>query len=175
MESAQGSEFSEVELVARDAEVFDDVGNDTARHVARMPGERDQSVRSEGVGVVAMTARSAQEFAANFAESSLQLTAVPRGVFAHGSGGEDKFVAESRWNGSPGFEQRLQMGFGGPLEAERGFAAVAPVRMAAGQQRRFGDPNAVLILSQLHLRERNNHCAPTIARSAFRVKEVSDA
>jgi hypothetical protein len=42
------SEFPEVEVVAADAEVLDDVGDDAARHVARMPRERDEAVGTEG-------------------------------------------------------------------------------------------------------------------------------
>lgn len=46
--SERGSEFLEVEIVAADAEVFDDAGNDAAGHVARMPRKRDEAVRAEG-------------------------------------------------------------------------------------------------------------------------------
>lgn len=100
-----GSKFPEVELIAGDAEVFDNVGNDPARHVARMPGEGDQAVGTKRIGVMPMTTRSAQKFTTDFAESPLQLTAVPRGVLAHRSGGEDEFVAEGGRDGAAGFEQ----------------------------------------------------------------------
>jgi hypothetical protein len=53
------SELPEVELVAGDAEVFDDVRNDTARHVARMPGKCDEPIRAKRIGVVPVTAGAA--------------------------------------------------------------------------------------------------------------------
>jgi hypothetical protein len=112
------SEFPEVELVAGDAEVFNDVRDDAARDVTRMPGKGDETIGTKRIGVMPVTARGAEQFAADFAESPFQLTAVVGRVFAHGSGGEDEFVAESRRNGAAGFEQRFQMDFGGLLEAE---------------------------------------------------------
>ena len=45
--SERGSEFLEVEVVAADAEILNDVGDDAARHVSRMPRKRDESVRTE--------------------------------------------------------------------------------------------------------------------------------
>jgi hypothetical protein len=44
----RGSESLEVKVVAADAEVFDDVGDDAAGHVARMPRKRDEAVGAEG-------------------------------------------------------------------------------------------------------------------------------
>jgi len=46
---AGGLEFPEVEVVAAQAEVFDDVGNDAARHVAGMPREGDETVGLKGI------------------------------------------------------------------------------------------------------------------------------
>jgi hypothetical protein len=36
-----------------------------------------------------------KEFAANLTQMTVQLAAVPGGIFAHRSGGENEFVAES--------------------------------------------------------------------------------
>jgi hypothetical protein len=49
------------------------------------------------------------------------------------------------------------MRFGRLLETQGGFASVTTLRMTTGQQLRFGDPDAVFILTNLHFRERNNH------------------
>jgi hypothetical protein len=43
------------------------------------------------------------------------------------------------------------------------------------QQRRFGNPHAVFILSQLHFGERNNHGAATLTRPPTFVKRTFDA
>ena len=50
------------------------------------------------------------------------------------SGGEDKFIAEGFGNRTSGFKQCFEMFFGGLLKAQRGFAAVASMRVTAGQQ-----------------------------------------
>jgi hypothetical protein len=42
------------------------------------------------------------------------------------------------------------MRLGGLLKTKGGFAPVAPVRVTARQQRRFGNPHAVFILANLH-------------------------
>lgn len=51
----------------------------------------------------------AEEFAANLTQTTVKLAAVPGGIFAHRSGGENEFVAESSGDGAPGFEQGFQM------------------------------------------------------------------
>jgi hypothetical protein len=171
----RGSEFPEVELIAGDAEVFDNVRNDTARHIARMPREGDEPVGTKRIGVMPVTASGTKKLTTDFTKSPLQLAAIPRGVFAHRSGGENKFVAESHGDRAARFEQCFQMSLGGLLKAEGGFAPVAPVRVAAGQERRFGNPNAVLVLTDLHFREWNDHSAATIARRTSGVKGAFDA
>jgi hypothetical protein len=168
----RGSEFSEVELIPGDAEVLDDVGDDTARDITRMPREGDQAIGPKWIRVMPMAARGAKEFTADFTEAPLQLPAVPSGVLAHGSGGEHEFVAEGWRDGPSGFEQCFQMGLGGLLETERGFAPVAPVRVTAGEQVGLGDPHAVLIPTQLHFREWNDHIAATLTRPAAAVKRA---
>lgn len=181
-----GSEFPEIEFIPRDAEVFDNVRSDAARHIARMPRESDQAVGTKRIRVMPVTEDALhltldpsphpmrRGRTTDFAESPLQLAAVPRGVFGHGSGGENKFVAESRRNGASGFEQRFQVSFGGLLKAKRDFAAVTPVRVAAGQQAGLGYPDAVLIPPDLHFREWNDHNATTVTRRASGVKRAFD-
>jgi len=71
------SKSFEVEFVPADAEVFDDVGDDPAGHVAGMPCEGDKAVGAERVGIMAMAAGSAEKFAADFLEAAFQLPAVP--------------------------------------------------------------------------------------------------
>lgn len=121
-----------------------------------------------------VAACGANKFTTDFAESPSQPAAVPGGIFAHRSGGEYELVAEGGGDGPPGFEQRFQMNFSGLLETERGFAAVAPVRVTAGEQIGFGNPHAVFISTELHFREWNNHSAVTIARRASGVKRTFD-
>ena len=68
-----GLELAEVELVASDAEVFDDIRDDAAGHIAGMPGKGDEPVGSERIGVVPVAARCAEQFAADFPEPPLGL------------------------------------------------------------------------------------------------------
>jgi hypothetical protein len=118
--------------------------------------------------------RSAKEFAADLTETTVKLTAVPSGIFAHGSGGEDEFVAEGRRDGTAGFEQCLQMRLGGLLESRGGFAPVMSMRVAAGQQGGFRNPHAVFILTQLHFGKWNNHGGLTAACFLPGVKKRTD-
>ena len=113
-------------------------------------------------------------FAAKLAETPLQLPAVEGGILAHGSGGEDELVAECRWNGAPGFQQRFEMGLGGLLEPEQRFAPVVSMRVTARQQAGFGNPHAVFVLTEPHFRKRNNHRAETVTRSVSGVKRTFD-
>lgn len=169
------SESSEVEFVPGDAKVFDNVGDDATRDIARMPGKGDEPVGTKRIGVVPVTAGAAQMLAPNFAQPPLQLAAVVRGIFPHGSGGEDEFVAKGGGDGTPGFQQRFQMNFGGLLKAEKSFAPVASVRVASRQQGGLGNPHAVFILPDLDSCEWNNHGAETLTRDAVGVKRAFDA
>jgi hypothetical protein len=47
--------------------------------------------------------------------------------------------------------------------------------VATGKQRRFGNPHAVFVLSQLHFGERNNHGPATVTRLPTVVKRTFDA
>ena len=71
-----GLELAEVEFVASDAEVFDDVRDDATWHIAGMPGKGDEPVGSERIGVVPVAARRAEHFAADFPGPPLQLATV---------------------------------------------------------------------------------------------------
>lgn len=73
------------------------------------------------------------------------------------SGGENKFVAEGFGNRTARFQQCFEMIFRGLLKSQGRFAAVAPMRVAAGQQRRFGNPNAVFVPPEIYFRQWNNH------------------
>jgi hypothetical protein len=158
----RGSELFEIEVIAAETKVVADVGNDAARNIARMPGEGDEPVGPEGIRVdslapahsvlsdlrfqripfaasqsgssMPVAAGGAEQFAADCAQSPLQLAAVPGRIFAHGSGGEDEFVAEGRRDGAAGVHQRLKMRLGRLLETQRGFAPIPSMRVAAGQQ-----------------------------------------
>ena len=118
-----------------------------------------------------VTAHVAKMFTTDFTPATFQLAAVECGVFAHGSGGENKLVAESGWDGASGLKQRFQMRFGGLLKTKGGFAPVAPMCVTTGQQRRFGDPYTVFIPTELHFRERNNHDGHKLTCSIPDVKE----
>jgi hypothetical protein len=63
--------LAEVELVASDAEVFNDVGDDAAWHIAWMPGKGDEPVGLERIGVMPVATRRAEQFAADFPEPPL--------------------------------------------------------------------------------------------------------
>jgi hypothetical protein len=110
------------------------------------------------IRVVPVATRCTEEFTSNLPQPAFQLAAVVRRILAHGSGGQDEFVAKCRRNWTASFQQRFQMGFGGLLKAEQRFAPVAAVCMAARQEIGLGNPNAIFVLSELHLGEWNNHC-----------------
>ena len=63
------------------------------------------------------------------------------------------------------------MRLGSLLESQSGFATVAPVRMAAGQQGGLGNPHPVFILTKLHFREWNDHNGHKVTCLALDVKE----
>ena len=99
-----GLELAEVEFVASDAEVFDDVRDDAAWHIAGVPGKGDEPLGSERIRVVPVAARRAEQFAADFPEPPLQLATVVGRVPPHGSGGKDELVAERRRDGTASFQ-----------------------------------------------------------------------
>ncbi len=167
---APRSELAEIELIAGDAEVFDDVSNNATRYIAGMPCKRDEPVGLERIGIVPVAARCTEQFATDFPQATLQLPAVVGRIFTHDSGGEDEFVAESRRNGAAGFQQCFQMDFRGLLKAEQRLAPVASVCMTAGQEVGLGNPHAVFILPELYFGEWNNHCVKTLSQPTAVVK-----
>ena len=78
-----GLKLLKKEILPRNPEILNDIGDDSSRHVSRMPGERDQPVRLEWVGVMVMTAGGANQPAAQFAETAFQLAAVASWILAH--------------------------------------------------------------------------------------------
>ena len=87
------------------------------------------------------------------------------------SGGENKFIAEGFGNGAPGFEEDFEMRLGGLLKPQGSLTPVASVRMAAGQQRRFGDPHAIFVPTELHFRKWNNHRGIKLTHFVLSVKD----
>ena len=106
------------------------VGNDAARHIARMSRECNKTIRSERIRIMTVAAGVTNMFATNFAQASLQLTTVERGIFSHRSGGEHKFVAERWRNRAACFHQSFQMRLGGFLKTQNRFAAILSVGVA---------------------------------------------
>jgi hypothetical protein len=72
-----GSEFFEIKIFARQSQVFNDVGNDSARHIAGMPGKRDKAVRPKRIRIVPMAASGTDVVASDLAEPAVKLAAVP--------------------------------------------------------------------------------------------------
>jgi len=165
-----GSELFEVEVVAPDAEILDNVSDDAARHVTRMPGKSDEAVGSEGVRLMPVVAGRAEEFAADFAEPVLQLTAVPGRVFAHRSGSDDELVAKGWGNGPARFQQGLQMGLGGLLKPEDGLPPVLPVGVTARHQVGLGNPHVILVAADLNFGNGNNQLSRRVTQCSPGVK-----
>jgi hypothetical protein len=73
----QALKLSEVEFVPCQSQVLNNISNNSARDVSSMPGKGDQIIRPERIGIMAVTASSADLPAANFFEPPLKLAAVP--------------------------------------------------------------------------------------------------
>ena len=156
------SEPAKVKLITGDAEVFNDIGNDAAWHISRVPREGDDSLRAKRIGIMTMTSGVAQVNAANLFQPPFQSAAIEGGVLAHSSSREHKLVSERRRNRASCLEQRLEMRFGRLLKTQDGFTSVTPMRVAARKQVGFGNPNPVFVLARLNLRDRNDHNLSTI-------------
>ncbi len=159
-------ELPEIKLVAGNAEVFDDVGNDAARDVARMPQERDNSIGTKGIGIMPVASGAAQMDAANLFETPFQLTAINRGIFSHRSGRNNEFVAEGGRDRAASFEQSFQMSLGGVLKMEDCLPAIASVGVTTGKQSGFGDPHAVFVSPRLNFRNGDDHTEGTLTAFA---------
>jgi hypothetical protein len=164
-------ESSEIELVATDAEVFNDVGYNAARHVPGVPGECDESIRTERVGEVTVTPAVAQVDAADLPKTAFQLPAVVRRVFAHASGGQNELITESGGDGAPCLQKRFQVGFGRLLKTQDRLAPVASVCVAARKNAGFGNPHAIFVTPCLDFRNGNDHIARTITVPAMAVND----
>jgi hypothetical protein len=70
-------EFFEIKIVARHAQVFDDVSNDSARYVTGMPGKCNKAIEAKRVRIVPMAASRADVFATDFTQPAVKLAAVP--------------------------------------------------------------------------------------------------
>jgi len=156
------SEFSKVELVSCNAEVFDDVGNYAPGDIPGVPRERDDSVWAKRIGIMPMTSCVAQMNAPDFFQSALKSPAVERGVFAHSSSGENKFVSKSRGDRPASFKQSLEVGFGSLLKTQYCFTPVTAMGVAAREQVGFCNPNPVFVLPDLNSRDRNYHNLGTV-------------
>jgi len=152
------------------------VGDDAPGNITRMPRERDEAVGTERVGVVPMApGGSAEQSTAKLTQPPVHLAGIPGRITAHGSDGEDEPAAESRGDGAPGFEQGFEMRLGRFLETQHGLATVAPVRVAAGQEAGFGDPHAVLVPAELHVRAWHDHDARSLVGPLPRAKRALHA
>ena len=159
-------ELPEIKFVAGNAEVFDDVGNNTARDIARMPGECNNSIGAKGIGIMPMASRVAQVDAANLLEAAFQLTTIDRGIFSHKSSRQHEFVAECGRNRTAGFEQSFQMGLGCLLKTENRLPAVASMGVTAGKQSGFGNPHAVFVSPRLNFGNGDDHTEGTLTAFA---------
>src|SRR4051812_43852133 len=106
------SKSAAVKLVSRDAEILNDICNNTTRDISGMPPEGNDSVRPKGVRVMPMTASIAQVNAADFLQPALKASAIERGVLAHSSSRQHELVAKGRRNRPPGLKQCLEMRLG---------------------------------------------------------------
>lgn len=167
-----GSKHAEMELLSGDAEVFDDIGNNATGDIAWMPGERNDAVWTKGVRVMPVTAGIPRVDATNFAKSPLEWPTVERGEFAHGLRGQDKLVPKRGRNGATGLQQHFEVGLGGLLKPQNGFAPITAVRMTTRQKIRLGNPDAVLVPARLDFRKGNYHNRRRIAPRAQSVNAV---
>jgi hypothetical protein len=171
---SRSSESLEVEVVAADAEVFDNVGDEAAGHVAGMPSKCDKPVGAEG-RVKGFAPRGGEHRTSNIehpTSNRRQKDESSRRVKKLKPFWELRILRRELRDGASDFEQSFQMRLGSLLESKGGLATVAPVRVAAGQQNRFGNPDAVFILTELHFREWNDHDGHKITRFALDVKEA---
>ena len=148
-----------IKVMSVHAQVLNDIRYDPARDVPGMPRKRDQTIRSKRIAVVPMASRGSNQLATQLSQPAFQLPAVPgRKLFPH-SGCEDKLLPERRRDGPTRLHQRLQMNLGRFLKAQKGLSPILPVGMTPRQQAGLGDPHAIFIPPQVHLRYRHDHLA----------------
>jgi hypothetical protein len=83
MEKSICSKSFEVEIIARKAQVGDDISDDSAWDISRMPGKRNQSLRMERIRIVSMTAAGPLKGATYFLQAPLQVTTAQGRIFSH--------------------------------------------------------------------------------------------
>ena len=88
------------------------------------------------------------------------------------SGSQNEFVAEGGRDGAAGFQQGFKMRLGDFLETQRGFAAVATVRVATRQPQGLGNPDAIFVLTKLHFGEWNNRNGSSITGLRSNIKRA---
>src|SRR5947207_982738 len=76
-------ESLEIKIVPRNTRVTNDIGDDPTRHIARMPGERDEFLRMERIRIMAMAAGRALETTADLLQTALQIPKTERRIFSH--------------------------------------------------------------------------------------------
>jgi len=70
------SKSLEIKIVARDAEVFDDVGDNPAWDIPRVIRKGNQTVRAKWVRIVAVTTAGSHQFTADLTQTAFQLPAI---------------------------------------------------------------------------------------------------
>jgi hypothetical protein len=121
---SRGSESLEVEVVAADAEVFDDVGDDAAGHVARMPRKCDKPVGAKS-RVKGFASRGGEHRTSNIehpTSNRRQKDESSRPVKKLKPFWELRILRRGLRDGASGFEQGFQVRLGGLLESKGGLA-----------------------------------------------------
>jgi len=75
--ASDSSELLEIKVIFGNAQIVNDVGDDSARHVSGMPGKSDEKVRLKRIGVMPMTASGSEEVATDCFQAALELAAIP--------------------------------------------------------------------------------------------------
>jgi hypothetical protein len=153
---------AEIELLSGNPKIFYNIGDNTRWNISRVPGKGNQTIGAKGIGVMPVATGASEMFTPDFPQTSLQLAAIERGIFAHSSSSEHKFIAKCGRNRAPRVQQRFEMRLGRQLKTQNRFTAIAAMRVAARQQAGFGNPYSVLVLPRLDFRDRNDHSPGTI-------------
>jgi hypothetical protein len=162
----------EIELISGNPEVFDDIRDNAAGDVSRVPRKRDEAFRAEGIGIMTVAAGVPEVFTSNFSQTTLQLAAVERRVFAHNSSSQDKLVAKCGRDRTTCIQQRFQMSLGSLLKTQNRFTPIPAVRMAARQKVGLRNPDTVFVSAHLDSRNRNYHSIRTIPIGCSSVNQV---
>jgi hypothetical protein len=82
-EPSKASKAPKVEVVLAQSKVVENISNNPAGNIARMPGKCDQKLRVKWIRVMPVTSTCADEPTTNLLEPSVQLAAIPGGIFSH--------------------------------------------------------------------------------------------